>query len=682
HAIETPESMGSAPTSISEGATPEASTVKTADPSVAVTPTVANGVPSVSPPSTGRSTEASDLRRTRTVLPPAFVPSVARQTPALAAVSTQRSSQPQMPRRNHHPSASNIVFGGRDSAPSSPAPPMSAESAQPPPRWPALNAAQPSSFVPSPYLPNGHTHHASESSVQRMPPPNFVPTHSQWSRSTSHVQHGHPISHSQQPSQSSFRYPPREVFTPAEEHPPNGHFPRSRSTSQTSSAAVKPIEDLQSPIALDGVSTPSSATFRDPRNAFFPGPPQLRHHHPYHAPPSSHVPHPDMAQRMENAEALRHHVLSQFAQPALSDCHLHIREVDSGARQDLDAHKMIVSRSTMLLDLIQCSEPPSSATLQTQVNVSLQGKHVRIKPFMECVQYLYGGPLSSLNHFRQSQVSTDASATNEERMESALQLVATGAWLKLSSVSARAMGFALNLLHWDTLSPVLAFALEGGLGPNWAVDDGREMSCASSDDSMGRPEGPATPTYEPYASDLLHRLIDFTVHMFPPNFYLDASAPQLPSCPRLPPMPPSHESRPSRSNPLLSHIRFGEIPAEDHNRPSAVTTTISSMLLSLPFALLKCILEHHDLVFQLGADTVASIMRQVVAEREVRRKRVLQARTSGPSDDGAEAHLVHTLYFEEEVEPSPQHRAGFRLARRKKGIDTPPSSGAASEQSK
>ncbi|KAI7030664.1 hypothetical protein KC352_g47545, partial [Hortaea werneckii] len=163
-------------------------------------------------------------------------------------------------------------------------------------------------------------------------------------------------------------------------------------------------------------------------------------------------------------------------------------------------------------------------------------------------------------------------------------------------------------------------------------------------------------------------MIDFIVHLLPPNFYVDSSAPHLTTCPRLPSMPSRHEGKSSRSDPRLSKIRFGEVPAEDHQRPSPATTTISSLLLSLPFALLKCILEHDLLAMKLGPDTVASIMRQVIAEREVRRKRVLQARPSARAEDAADAPLLPNLFWEEEVEASAQHRVGLRLARRRRGI--------------
>lgn len=214
----------------------------------------------------------------------------------------------------------------------------------------------------------------------------------------------------------------------------------------------------------------------------------------------------------------------------------------------------------------------------------------------------------------------------------------------------------------------------------WPIEDGsEEISTCSSDDSLNKPEAGGSPTHDPYSSGLLHRVIEFIVQNFPSDFYLDPIAPQLAACPRLPAVM-SHESKPSRSDPRLVKIRFGEF--EDEKRPSQLTTTMSSILLSLPFPLLKYLLEHPMLSNRLGPETVSSIMRQVVGEREVRRQRALKARTISNIEDRIERPLIQNLYWEEGVEQSTLHKAGFRLARKRRGIDTPPSSGAGSERAK
>ena len=619
---------------------------------------------SASPPAVRKPIEKHDMRPIRTELPPAFVPSVEQR----ALQSTPSSAHPPTQIHMHptHPSSSSIVFGGQDSTTSSPAPPLSASSFLPPPQHPSFGAGQQTQMAPP-----SHSHRASEPYVYRDFQPGYHASNLPWNQ-------GPLQSPSFQSQHQNFRYPPREVFTPAEAQQSNGHYSRSRSTSQTSSSRPNIGREYNFPKHKDGAKSISS----EPKAAFAPVPLQLRHHHSNSMAPQ--MPHPDMTSNMENAEALRDHVLSSFAHPMLADCRLHIEEEYEGKQHYTDCHKLILSRSPTLLTLIQNADPSTPSMGRTQVHIPLKGQYLRMRPFLEILRYMYGGLLLPLDQPRHAIGGRESVPNNEQRMENALQHVAIGGWLRLPVVAARGVDVAANLLHWDTISSLLAFALDGGLSQAWTVDDGSEdrSSCSSSDDSSGRGEHTGLPTFDPYATQLLHRMIHFAVHMFPLNFYLDAAATQLTSCPRLPSVSQGHESKPSRSDPRLSKIRFGEVPVENHQRPSIITTTISSMLLSLPFALLKCILEHDVLAMRLGADTVASIMRQVLAEREVRRRKVLKMCPAGHVHDAAEAQLAQNLSWEEIVEPSRQHRAGHRLARRKRGIDTPPSSGAASEGSK
>lgn len=588
--IDTPVSRGSAPMSVSTGDTPDlfssdSMEVKTPPQALDSSPTVI-----MSPLSSRKPTDRFDMSHIKTELPPAFVPSTDHETPQSGTSSIPRNAPEFSHGHPSRPSTSSIVFGGLDSMTSSPAPPQSAGSGFQAPQYPSMPQ-------PPYYMPSGHAHHASEPHGQRMYHPGFSQPFVPWNMRQGHMPPPplpmyHPHAH------MALRYPPRDTFTPHEAQT-NGIHARSRSASQSSSAAVKPVDDLQRSSLAEQKA--ASAVQRSHRY----------HHTNGHIEMPPPMPHPDLTANFQNAEAMRDHVLSHFSHPALADCHLQIME-DEGAKQYLDGHQLILSRSPTLWDLIRDSEPPASATLKLQVHVQLNGRYVRSGSLLECLKYLYGGPLLPLDHSRWAE---SAEVSTEQRMETALQYIATGAWLKIPAVALRGVDVVAGLLNWDTLPSALGFALQGGLSQVWTVDDGSEdkFSCASSDDSLGRE---SAPTYDPYATQLLHRVLSFTVHMFPQNFYLDASAPQLEACPRLPAAPLGHESKPSRSDPRLSQIRFGEMSLEDH-RPSPITTAVSSMLLSLPFALLKFLLEHPNLVARLGTDTVGSIMRQVVAEREV-----------------------------------------------------------------
>lgn len=629
------------------------------------------------PPLSRKQTDPLETRHIRMELPPlapTFVPSAEQHTPRSTASSQSNRMYNQLGNAN----TNGLNFGIQDSSTSSPAPPHSAGSAFGPPPYGNMGPPQQPYFVPQ-----GHSHHVSEPHSQRMYQPMYPQHNVPWNMRNPYEPAQAP--YFQPHAHMGFRYPPRETFTPGDAPQPNGRLSRSRSASQASSAAAdaKSARPPQTPLSPEDASESGKAFMPEPKAAFpshaHPRPPSMRHQMP--PPPPPQFPPPDMASRMENADAMRSHVLVQFNDPTFSDCRIVVSEQSTGIEQVFNAHRIIISRSSSLLALLS---PNETAKPSSDVRVTLAGKYLRIDAFTDALKYLYGGPLLQIDHQRPGSSAGERFPSNVERMEHALRYIATGKSMNLPPVASRGVDVAGGLLHWDTMSTALSFALDGGLSQIWNVEDGSEdrASTASSDDSLGRSDLPSNPTYDPYATNLLQRIVDFTVHVFPPNFYLDASAPQLESCPRLPSNPPSHESRQSRSDPRLSQIRFGEIPVEDHQRPSFATTTISSVLLSLPFQLLKCVLEHFDLAARLGPETVASIMRQVVAERETRRTKVLNARAGSQAQDNADSQLVSNLYWQESVEPSAQHRAGFRLARRKRDIDTPPSSGACSERNK
>ncbi|KAK4620191.1 hypothetical protein CLAFUW4_10960 [Fulvia fulva] len=661
---DTPVSRGSAAMETSNGATPQSTPGEAA----AQEPDLVNGQTEASSPtiiaspvSRRKTSDRFDMRQIMTGLPPVFVPSAGQHTPHSASSSFTRPYPPPGLAHGHptHPSASSIVFGGgQDSASSSPAPPLSAGSAYAPPP----QAAQPPFFA--------HAHHPSD--PPRMGPPNgFMHHQSPMQRGTRQgfvpgpAQPYHP--HAHMPRPHTPRDPGRQAGPPFT----NGHgYPlQSRSASQASSIAYdvqRSGGDLQSPIAIEqqtdgrGMHPDQKAAFSGPGH--LPAPRQ--HMGP---PPPPTLTHPAFAND-HNALAMRDHLYSHFESPELADCHLQISDETSGRRY-FDGHKIILARSPTLLSLIRGSAAPTSGALKTQVTVPLQGQHVAVGPFFEALRFLYGGPLPDFDPFRNTGVDIPV----DKRLDLAFKYIATGAWLDLTAFAHRGVEICSSLLHWETIPSTLAFTLDGGLGQMWPTKDGPEdgneekNSTCSSDDSFRQPEAGGAPRHDPYSSALLHRALDYMVHQFPPNFYLDQSAPQLASTPRLPTQPPTHESKPSRSDPRLSSIRFGDISAaEDHHqRPSHGTTNISSILLSLPFPLLKFLLEHPILTDRLGPDTVSSIMRQVVGEREARRqKALLQTRTA----------VIDILYWEELVEPYRQNKAGFRLTRRRRGINTPPSS--------
>lgn len=619
----------------------------------------------LSSPSTVRKpSDRFEMRQIRTELPPAFVP--AEHFTPQSAASSQTRPQPQPYALPHghptNPSVGSIVFGGHDSSGSSPAPPASAGSGYLPPR----NAQ-----------PYGHMHNGSESQGMRM---------AQGGEAFNHRQPGFAPSVPQQPylehSHAHFRYPPREGFVSGVVSPPNGFAPGSRSGSPLAPSGPdmqRQSADYQfapgSEHLSNGgkhISHGSQASLT--RNAR-PMPSQAPYHLP---PPPPPFPFPELATSFENAESLRGYAFNHFNNRDLADCVLEIQE-ESGAVQLLEGHRIILSRSPVLSAIIRTNDVPTTAVPKPLVRLHLIGNQVRIHPVVQAIRYLYGGPLPPFDIYETGAPNGSFNVSVNERMDHALQHIATGSWLGIAAMAHRSVDMASSLLNWDTISSALEFALDGGISQMWPIDDGEEQnSTCSSDDSSIKPEAGGSPKYGHYASGLLQRVIEFTVQNIPPNYFLDSAAPSLPTVQRLPALPPKHESKSSRSDPRLSKIRFGEMSSDggNHQRPSPTTTAVSSILLSLPFPLLRYLLEHFLLAERLGSETVASIMRMIIGEREVRRVKALQAHAANNYDDGSDNRLIQNLYWQESVEFSDQSRAGFRLSRKRVGLNTPSSSGA------
>lgn len=618
----------------------------------------------------------------RTELPPAFVPSAGQHTPHSSTFPRQPNPMPQAFQPQLHstrPSVSGIVFGDVDSSESSPVPPQSSGSTfVPPPQQ------MPRPFQPPPFTPVNHAHHFSEPQAYPMYAGGYAPPQP-WNP----PQRGYYPAQQHPPflpqPQQPYRYPAQDAFTPVETTQPNVPSALSRSASPGSAyaEALRAGQDMRSPSSMDkmggmkvfpGQPFSNQAQFRQPPFARQP-PPQQQN-----------IPPPELRLDMDNAQMLRDHVRSQFSKPALTDCCLQISHDSDASTQRIDAHKLILARSPTLLRLMQ----NSGDAHKPQLDVHLPGKYLSLHTFNECLKYIYGGQLPPLDpSHRPSPSFTEPVSAQVDRMEQALQRVATGAWLEMPAIAWRGLNVATNTMTWDTLPTALEFGIDGGISPMWTLDDGSEErgSATSSDDSHSRVDAnTSTPTYDPFATPLLQSIFQFVANSFPLDFYPDTSAPQLKICPRLPPLPPQQpqqhkKNELSRSaDPRLSQIRFGELPSEGANatRPSPVTSTISSLLFSLPFALLKFLLEHPVLAERVGTETVGSIMRQTIVERENRRLRCLNAKSTAAGAPQGEPDEVSNLYWEESVEATGQGRLGLRLCRRRRGVETPASSEGAS----
>ncbi|WPH02834.1 Hypothetical protein R9X50_00570200 [Acrodontium crateriforme] len=591
-----------------------------------------------------------DMRPIKAGLPPAFVPAAEQQSATSQACRNPSFQASHLHRQGNY----SIAFGGPNSPASSPAPPSTGSAYTPP------------HFSDPPFTQSGHALQNSESHLHFAYPPPYGPPTGHWNSQHNFHPQSSPAPYFHTQANPAFRYAQMETGYA------NGHSLHSRSGSQTSSAgfAKESNRAVGHPQITKYENQGLKPTLIQDHDAN-----GHQHSHQY-APPPIQMQH-NIPSAIENTEALRAHVLSQFSNLTFSDCYIQVRDENTGEQRYIDGHKIILSRSPTLLDLINAHQ---SNTNTNSIFVSLKDPYLRLPTFFDCVQYLYGGTLTQLDQNRQLRQDGNGMPSSEERMAIAVQYVATSAWLRVPSIAFRAIEVAVSLLHWDTVSTALTFALDGGLSNFWLIEDGSDGKTPTSSSNQDLwTEIYSSPRYDPFSTQLLHRIMHFMVHMFPHNFYLDSSAPQLASCPRLPSAHVNHESRPSTSDPRLTKIRFGELSEEEHQQPMS-KTIISSILLSLPFALLKNLSEHFDLSARLGPETVASIMRQVVAERETRRLKALKARPADKREGGVTGGKYQSLYWTEMVETSRQNHSGFRLARRRADVDTSQISNLASEQ--
>ncbi|KAF2234351.1 hypothetical protein EV356DRAFT_532919 [Viridothelium virens] len=618
-------------------------------------------------------------------LPPPFYPSGDHSTP-VSAVSSNFSRALHGSNASFNgssyqtqSSANGIVFGGyADSSSSSPAPPVpSGHIPYPPPPLP--NLAQ-GDLLPPLFAPPNHSHHLSEPhpyaayphpanmnpygppnifgrSMFPPPPPLYPATSLQW------VQHG---------KQGPYPMASRDGRLVDGRTP----FPDvTRSISRTGSAISSRTQEREqpriSPEPTLGVENPFNGTGEVETNN---SRPDIRHD-PFRLPTQGQQVVPTNVEEHASI-ALRDYLFAQFGNGDFADYVLNLVQIhDRFPPLILPVHGVVISRSPTMAHVIRSSgnfahsEDGESKVLP----VSISDRFIDGFGFSDALRYLYGAPLVDPNRFPSGPTPNPAGAEIErsdileQHLDYALAYAASGHFLQVDSVTARGIDIAIRILHWETVEKALSFSLDGGLGANWKTDDSPEDrdSVSSSEDSSSRLEpSQAPPTFGIYATRLLQSIVEFLVSHFPQDFIFDATAAQLKETPRLPAVV---ESRPSTSNARLSKIQFGEVPVEDVALQSVrAAATLSSILISLPFPVLKVFLEHYVLGGRLGWPKVVDIMRAVIDERESRRSRVLRSRVM-VADDA----LARNARWEESVEPSKQHQSGFRIARHRKGMDTP-----------
>ncbi|KAF4981449.1 hypothetical protein FZEAL_2737 [Fusarium zealandicum] len=357
-------------------------------------------------------------------------------------------------------------------------------------------------------------------------------------------------------------------------------------------------------------------------------------------------PPPHLMSPVDDADGLVGHLQQQFGSPEFADCVLELRYSDERAPPvRIPGHRLLFARSAEVANAIskQASQHnPNVPSLPTVV-LETKSKWIRSNSFYIAVQRLYGLPLFAIPPppagLKQGAV-TDAGSIME-RFDFALSYAASGHLLRWDPVTRRGCEMAMQLLTWQTVERALEFALEHHR------DEGSHDVFKYGDGSKG----------------ILNEAVSFITSNLNPNFILDTSVPDSDSYSRLPFSPSPSSTATQRPSPppiargtsvhlgkgrrpqQITGIQFGDLslaegktsPASDtsrasHQQRSPFSIVLSRVLLNLPFASLKMVLESAASNKNSGwpnAEFVYRAVKDTVAERERRRLRAVEAVRAG-----------------------------------------------------
>ncbi|KAI0014828.1 hypothetical protein F4780DRAFT_778284 [Xylariomycetidae sp. FL0641] len=381
-------------------------------------------------------------------------------------------------------------------------------------------------------------------------------------------------------------------------------------------------------------------------------------------PPEAFVRRPNFDGEMMDSIA---YFRSQFDNGELSDCVLEL--VYASDRQPpvkISGHKLILARSPALKQHIMDAR---TTDLRSQmITIVSEDTYLRSDAWWQAVQRLYMHPLLDVPPLANAIPSyVDFAGTEIDRFEFCLGYAAAGHLLEMQDILIRGLEVSARLLNWKTVETAMGFVFENtsqrhfGYG---AEQDGTDMSPITLEFGYG-----------PETKILLLAIINFLVNEFPSNFELDTSVKDNLKFSRIPatassanerPMPvkaapaiargttPRHAGKQNR----LSSIKFGDLPAaypEDnaapHKVPAKCSSVLSRVLLNLPFDELCAVLTSGSngvSGWNTAQDRYHAVA-DVVAEREARRLRAVEAVRAGAVPDAQEvqqrlsAHRRHAI---------------------------------------
>ena len=366
------------------------------------------------------------------------------------------------------------------------------------------------------------------------------------------------------------------------------------------------------------------------------------------------------------------HLLQYFNTLAYADCSLQItHQAKRFEPIGFVLHGLLIAQSPILRSLFVSSELRESG--QRDLQIEITDRFVTSASIEDALRVCYGESPAMY------ETSTGPTSSLESPMDNALAYAAAGHVLQIPAITIAGIQAASRILTLGNIEKALAFVLDGGAGKEWisptvlqhsngsSADDISIQSSViatpeSSEDIVDASESRDTSsflhpgTYAPHANPLLQRCLSFIKSQLSTTWELDTSARPLDDTDRLPVIT---ESTSSTSKSRLGFIQFGDFPPENVSMASNENIIVSSILLSLPYSVLKDVL---DLVEEPISQRIT---KAIIEERERRRKKVLESKAVGFSERYEASHVWLEVGWEESVvESDSEHGSGCRMTRK------------------
>ena len=308
---------------------------------------------------------------------------------------------------------------------------------------------------------------------------------------------------------------------------------------------------------------------------------------------------------------LASYILGQFGNPSYADCILHL--VFGSHEDTLMTHGLLIAQSPTLRALL---EPVTTLNMQGRREICLTSDD----PFLTIPAVISG-----LQTYYGKSLSYEPGSIRD--IHSALAYFAGGRLLQMPHMQEIGLASVFELLRLDNIELAFQCALYT------EVDEAPEK-----DEEAFATKG-ASNRFSEHSPErkLMDMVIHFVVLMFPETFVFDPSAPAFLELGGFP-QAQALEQKTSPLNPELLSIRFGDFPHSNHPKSSPESVILSRLLLSLPVAPLRNVLN------SLPSHLSRQIVRPIGEERERRRLGVLNDKTKTANLTN---HVLERLSWEE-----------------------------------